>query len=251
VHCKWYGAHVSTQIVRDKSHLENDATQYGDGVVHSRSPGRSRHSSSSATRRESKELTRQALLKAALKLLSKNSFDSISLREVTREAGITPTAFYRHFDDMEELGLVLVEDSFRSLRDMMRVARADPSLYNDALRLSIRVLVNHVHEHEGHMRFIARERHGGVRRLRRAIRRELELFGDELANDLANFPVVGAWTSDDRRMLAGLVVETMVQMAAELLEASPEEEAVIEARTERMLQLVLVGVPNWRSAPSP
>ena len=55
---------------------------------------------SSRSREEAKVLTRQALLRAALKLLSRNSFDSISLREVTKEAGISPTAFYRHFDDM-------------------------------------------------------------------------------------------------------------------------------------------------------
>lgn len=200
------------------------------------------------SRRESKELTRQALLKASLKLLSKNSFDSISLREVTREAGISPTAFYRHFDDMEELGLILVEDSFKSLREMLRVARADPSLMNDAIRRSIDVVVRHVHENEGHMRFIARERHGGVRRLRRAIRRELELFGDELANDMSVFPIISDWSTEDRRMLAGIVVETMVAVAAELLEASPDESDAITKRAERQLTLVFVGVPGWKSA---
>lgn len=199
------------------------------------------------SRRESKELTRQALLRAALKLLSKNSFDSISLREVTREAGISPTAFYRHFDDMEELGLILVEDSFRSLKEMLRVARADPSMFNDAIRRSINVLANHVRENEGHMRFIARERHGGVRRLRRAIRRELELFGDEFENDMAQFPILRDWSEPDRRMFAGIVVEQMVSMAAELIEASPDEEMAITVQTERQLRMVFVGVAGWRS----
>ncbi|WP_351079748.1 TetR family transcriptional regulator, partial [Shewanella sp. CAL98-MNA-CIBAN-0140] len=36
------------------------------------------------------------------------SFSSISLRQVTREVGVVPTAFYRHFDDMESLGQALV-----------------------------------------------------------------------------------------------------------------------------------------------
>ena len=83
----------------------------------------SRRSYSSQSRDESKGLTRQALMRAALKLLSRNSFDSISLREVTKEAGISPTAFYRHFDDMEELGLALVDESFESLHAMVRSAR--------------------------------------------------------------------------------------------------------------------------------
>ena len=213
--------------------------------MHKRVPRVTGRRPSTSSRREGKELTRQALLRAALKLLSRNSFDSISLREVTREAGISPTAFYRHFDGMEELGLVLVEESFGSLRQMLRTARADPNMYHDAIRRSVVAVVQHVRDHGGHMRFIARERHGGVRLLRRAINRELQLFSDELSVDLAAFPIIGTWPTDDRRMFAGLVVETMVAMAAALIDASPDEEAEIEARTERQLRLIALGVPYW------
>jgi AcrR family transcriptional regulator len=199
------------------------------------------------SRREGKELTRQALVRAALKLLSRNSFDSISLREVTREAGITPTAFYRHFDDMEELGLVLVEESFGSLRQMVRTARADPNLYHDAIRRSVAAVVQHVSDHQGHMRFIARERYGGVRRLRRAINRELQLFTDELSIDLAAFPFIGEWPMDDRRMFADLIVETMVSISAELLDANPGEEDAIAERAVRQLRLISLGAALWRS----
>lgn len=240
---------MSTEMLCDIGHIEAVVAQYPAEVVHERSHRSRSSSSSSSSRRESKELTRQALVRAALKLLSKNSFDSISLREITREAGITPTAFYRHFDDTEELGLVLVEESFVSLREMMRVARSDPSMYNDAIRGSIKVLQEHVRNYEGHMRFIARERHGGVRRLRRAIRRELELFSDELAVDLAAFPIVGDWSVEDRRMFSALIVETMVAMAGELIDASPGEEAVITERTENQMRLIFVGVPGWRGRP--
>ena len=203
------------------------------------------------SRSESKELTRQALLRGALKLLARNSFDSISLREVTREAGVSPTAFYRHFDDMEELGLVLVEESFGSLRQMLRSSRADPTMYTHAIRRSVEVVVIHVHDHESHMRFIARERYGGVRRLRRAIRRELGLFADELAVDLVAFPVISGWSTDDRRMFAALITETMVAMAAELTDAGRDEEPDIVARTTRQMQLITVGVPNWAPARRP
>jgi AcrR family transcriptional regulator len=222
----------------------------------SRTHGASRHAtrpssgSRSASRRESKELTRQALLRAALALLARQSFDSISLREVTRRAGITPTAFYRHFDDMEELGLVLVEESFGTLRHMLRVARSDPTLPTRAIRGSIEVVVRHVDEHEEHMRFISRERYGGVRRLRRAIRRELQLFGDELALDLAAFPGLDAWTPEDRRMFAAQLTETMVHMSAELLDARGEERDELIGRSERQLRLLVLGAMQWRSGES-
>lgn len=214
--------------------------------MHDRVPSHVSTRRPSSSRRESKELTRQALLRAALKLLSRNSFDSISLREVTREAGITPTAFYRHFDDMEELGLVLVEESFGSLREMVRKARSDPQMFHDAIRRSVAAVVQHVRDHAGHMRFIARERHGGVRRLRRAINRELQLFADELSIDLAAFPVIGEWPLDDRRMFAGLIVETMVTISAELLDANPGEEQAIADRAVRQLRLISLGAPHWR-----
>jgi AcrR family transcriptional regulator len=201
-----------------------------------------RHHSSS--REESKELTRQALIRAALRLLAQNSFDSLSLREVTREAGISPTAFYRHFDDMEELGLVLVEESFGSLGEMLRDARRQ-SFSGDTIKRSLAVVVMHMHNHTPHFRFIARERHGGVRRLRRAINRELQLFADELAVDLVAMPGVDAWSTEDRRLLAGLITETIIQMVAELLETGIDEEPAIVLRTTKQLRLVSLGVPSW------
>jgi AcrR family transcriptional regulator len=199
----------------------------------------------SATRLQSKELTRQALIGAALKLLSQSSFDGLSLREVTREAGITPTAFYRHFEDMDELSLVLVEDSFQSLGEMLRDARSRTSFDGDTIRRSLDVVVQHMHAHTAHFRFITRERYGGVRRLRRAINRELQLFADELAIDLVAMPGVDRWSTDDRRMLAGVITETIITMVAELLELGPEDERAVVERTKRQLRLISLGVPEW------
>lgn len=70
----------------------------------SRSGSRSRDASPS--REAKKEATRRAIVTAALTLLEERSFATLSLREVTREAGIAPAAFYRHFESMEALGLV-------------------------------------------------------------------------------------------------------------------------------------------------
>ena len=199
----------------------------------------------SPSRERSKALTRAALLRAALKLLSRNSFDSISLREVTKEAGISPTAFYRHFDDMEELGLALVDESFGSLREMLRDARADPAMVANAIDRSVETVVLAAGRNRLHFRFIARERYGGVKRIRKAIRRELQLFADELAVDLAVFPFVRDWTVEDRRMLASLFAETMIHMTAELLDADATEAEELVERTRRQLILVNLGVPTW------
>ena len=74
------------------------------------------------TRDEQKQLTRRAIIDAALELSAERGFSSVSLRSVARKAGIAPNAFYRHFSDMEELGLSLVDEIGLSLRQLIRLA---------------------------------------------------------------------------------------------------------------------------------
>ena len=56
-------------------------------------------------KKEEKDRVRDELLHAALRLGAAHGFASLGLREVAREAAIAPTSFYRHFEDMEALGL--------------------------------------------------------------------------------------------------------------------------------------------------
>jgi AcrR family transcriptional regulator len=213
-------------------------------IVHGRTP------EDGDTRQERKQRTRQALLDAALELLEGQSFSSLSLRQVTRTAGIVPTAFYRHFENMEELGLVLIDESFRTLRAMIRAARTDPRTDGHLIRNSVAILVGYVHEHDTHFRFIARERFGGVVALRQAIGLEIRLFASELASDLARFPYLDRWSTEDLQMLAGLMVNAMVSTAEAILDAPPKDpaaEAEIVATAERQLRMIALAVPQWHS----
>jgi AcrR family transcriptional regulator len=207
------------------------------------------HTRSVNTRSDQKQRTREALLDAALRALDTQSFSSLSLREVTREAGVVPTAFYRHFENMEDLGLALVDDSFRTLRQMIRAARENPAP-DHVIRRSVEILVRHVHEHRLHFRFIVREHYSGVAALRNAIRNEIRLFSSELATDLARFPGLNRWTTEDLHMLASLIVTAMVSTTEAILDApadSPEAEAEIVRLSEKQLRLVTLGAAQWRS----
>ena len=76
------------------------------------------------SREDKKRQTRKSLMDAALMLVGKgDNFSSISLREVAKNAGVVPTSFYRHFSDMDELGLTLVDEAGLTLRQLMRQAR--------------------------------------------------------------------------------------------------------------------------------
>ena len=209
--------------------------------------GRSREGPS---REERKEATRRAIVAAALKLLDDRSFSGLSLREVTREAGIVPAAFYRHFESMEALGLVLIDESFRTLRDMLRGARAGKLDPNRVIESSVEIVVASVTERREHWRFIGRERSSGVTVLRYAIRTEFRLLTSELATDLARFPGLNAWSTDDLNILATLFVNSMI-VVAEAFEDAQSAEALEEIRRTavKQLRLIVIGVNGWRSNP--
>ncbi|AYJ50221.1 TetR family transcriptional regulator [Rhodococcus sp. P1Y] len=199
------------------------------------------------TRAERKERTRQALIDGTLDLLRDRSFASVSLREVTRSAGIVPTAFYRHFASMEDLGVALVEDSMRMLRQMLRDARKDPSIKNATE--SLRILVRQVRSHEDQFRFLARERYGGVTEVRRAFATELRMFVSELTIDLSRMPGLERWDITDLEMAADLIVSTMLTATVGLLEIDrpgSENERELLRRTEQQVRLIVLGMGGWK-----
>lgn len=211
---------------------------------------RSRSGTSRRSQEERRRHTRQALLDAALlQIEAGESVESLSLRSVARAAGVVPTAFYRHFASMDELGLTLVEESFRTLRAMLREARESLPPQH-VIRRSVEILVDQVREHRLHFVFVVRVGYTGNTVLRHAVRSEIRLLTSELATDLARFPVLREWTTDDLQMLAGLLVNTMISTVAAMLDApvaAPEAEAEIARNAERQLRIIMLGVPSWRS----
>lgn len=204
----------------------------------------------SQTRAERKERTRQRLLDVTLRLIADRSLASISLREVAREAGIVPTAFYRHYASMDALGVDLVDDAMRPLRQMIREVRRDRTARADIIADTVAVLARQVREHPDQFRFLTRERYGGVAAVRRAIATELRLFTSELTVDLARLTTGYDWSTDDLEMAAGLMVAAMLSTVMDLLETDqrhPEDAVALLDKAERQLRLIALGMGEWRS----
>ncbi|WP_107705563.1 TetR family transcriptional regulator [Nocardioides allogilvus] len=199
------------------------------------------------SRSERKERTRRAILDAALQLTEDSSLVAISLRQVAKEVGIVPTAFYRHFESVESLGLALVDESFESLRGLLREVWLRSPQFQDYIDGSLPVLAEHVRAHRAHYSFIARERAAGPPRVREAIRHEIELISRELATDVARLPDGQAFSTDHLNLLADLIVSFVVTTAERLIE-DPGAEARILADTRTQLRMLMVGAINWRSA---
>jgi AcrR family transcriptional regulator len=198
------------------------------------------------SRAEQKERTRRAILDAALGLSAETGLAALSLRQVAKEVGIVPTAFYRHFDSIDALGLALVEESFASLREVLRDVRRGRPAPREIIRTSVDALAEHAEEKRGHFGFIARERAAGPPVVREAVRRQLELFEHELATDLARLSGP-TWSSEDLQVVSQLIVTAMVATVEDLLAADTRGRAEVRERAEKQLRMLVVGALHWRS----
>ncbi|MDH2272742.1 TetR family transcriptional regulator [Moraxella porci] len=219
-------------------------------------------------REQKKRQTRQAFFNAVLDLcMSGQGYSSISLRQVTREVGVVPTAFYRHFDDMESLGKALVEDELGSalamLREHMQLGRKRS--FDRQIAKSVQLFFKAVNAQPRYWQFIASERFGGSEAVRRAISEQIATFAKIMSEDLGMQPAFEHISIEDRYLLAETGVNLSFSWIIDWLDltympdlmdeddrpSKDELEAKKQAmlhRCTRQMQMVLYGAYNWKSS---
>jgi AcrR family transcriptional regulator len=202
------------------------------------------------SRAERKQRTRNHLLESALRLMSEGrSFTSLGLREITRAAGVVPASFYRHFRDLDELAMALVEETGLTLRRLLREARTAgvPPLH--IIRRSVEIYLRYVENHRLHIMFMAGERWGGSPLIRRAIRYEVQHFTTEMAQDLRELSLLPGLSMPTLQMICGLVVNTMLNAASDILDLPPDQPQVEQELIENFvsqLRVIFLGASQWR-----
>lgn len=189
--------------------------------------------------------TREALVEAVLELVKVKSFDNISLREVTRTAGISPAAFYRHFDNMEQLGLTIVHESFELLRIGFKEARS-PRDSRDGLR-SLEIIRDFHTNYPARFRFIIAEVNG-VEPIRQAIYAQWQILEEDLIDDLRTFEGLEHLSRESHRMIASVIKSVIVNSASEqfLHSSSEEEQQAAFHLSVSQLRLVMIGARLWK-----
>lgn len=66
-------------------------------------------------------------MRAAERALDRGGYEALSIRELSREVGVSDTAFRRHFRDKQALLETLAAEGFRRLGQVLRLAAADPA----------------------------------------------------------------------------------------------------------------------------
>jgi len=197
------------------------------------------------TRAQQKEKTRRTIIDAAFHLLSQErSFSSLSLREVTREAGIAPTSFYRHFEDMEELGLTLVDEGGVALRQLMRKARQRMRDEGSVISTSVETFMEFIQSSPHVFRLLLRERTGISLAFRKAVSRELQYFVVELADYIQH---AQGYPAAEARIQADAMVILVFNAGAEALDSKVVERKQLTKKAIIQLRYVARGADRLRN----
>jgi len=194
-------------------------------------------------RAEQKKATRHAILQAALRLSADRGFSSLSLRGVAAEAGIAPTSFYRHFENIDDLGLALVDEVGLSLRRLIREARRRVANRDatSVTRAAIETFMEFAVADATLFRLLLGEGAGSTAPFRRGIAKEIARFTDDLGDDLS------AAAAEIGKPLAnvGLAAEAMVTIAFNLgaaaIDLSDAERRMVVDRIITEVRMVMRG----------
>lgn len=72
------------------------------------------------SRKEQKELTRNEIIKSALKVMRDKGIDATQISDITKEAGVAQGTFYVHFKNKDELLNIVLGQFNQRIADIMR-----------------------------------------------------------------------------------------------------------------------------------
>lgn len=187
-------------------------------------------------------ISREDLINAALKLLGpQRSISSLSLREVARAADIAPNSFYRHFKDMDELAIALIDQAGRSLRKIIGEARQSASPQKSVIRTSTESFIRQLNADEALLHILLREGSVGSPAFKAAVERELTFFEEELCADLVRLGNAKGKPLFAPELVAKGMTRLVFEMGTRAMDLPEEHQTDIMEDTIVMLRMILIG----------
>lgn len=107
-----------------------------DNVTASKAPGRR---STSGTRAERGERSRETILDAAISLFAERGYDGVSLDDVTARSGVKRSLILYYYKNKDELWRVAAEEVARLFNTAVAVKLAEVSPPDDAARIRVNI----------------------------------------------------------------------------------------------------------------
>lgn len=211
---------------------------------------------------------KRLLMDAALRLTSTSrSLSSLGLRELAREAGLNPNTFYRHFRDVDDLGLTVIGEITRLLRQPLRDLRREaaqravrddgptvPKLLGIDLgrgrrvcHETVQLFFDFVAEHPEAFIIGVRELHGASPVLREALRQVMDDFAEDMAEDIIEFKLLpGIVSAAAVRQVSGIISRSLFEQSLDYI-GQPQRRDAIRALAEEQIVMLFTAASVLRS----
>lgn len=188
-------------------------------------------------------IDRQDLIAAALKLVGPHrSVSTLSLREVAREADIAPNSFYRHFRDMDELAIALIDLAGGSLRRIIREARLRISMAEGGvIRPSVESFMEQLGAEEKLLHILLREGTVGSDAFKQAVERELRSFEEELREDLVRLSTINGDPLYRADLTARAITRLVFAMGGSAMDLPAEQRKRVTEDMVEMVTMIMAG----------
>lgn len=188
-------------------------------------------------------ISREDIIDAALRLVGPNrSISTLSLREITREAGIAPNSFYRHFKSTEELAVCIIELAGSTLRDVIGEARFKAQELNKGIvRMSVETFMQQLHSDGHYLPILLREGVVGSNQFKDAVRQQLDFFEQELTEDLVAIAKRSHQNPMAPNLIARAITRLVFTMGADALETPNEKHAAMIDEMVIMIKMLITG----------
>lgn len=184
---------------------------------------------------------KRLLMEAAVRLASRLSCaQSVSLRELAREAGLNHNTFYRHFSSQDALLEEIVAEFGQQLREGLTQARQDAPSLADITPTVVGWTLDFALAHQAVFTIAMRERFGPPGPIRHAIEAMLTQLQDDMLRELQARAALPALPEATLLPILAIIIDQIFKMCHAHIEA-PERRAerLLEARA--MFETLMIG----------
>ncbi len=187
-------------------------------------------------------IVREDLLAAALALLGPHrSVSTLSLREVARAAQVAPNSFYRHFRDIDELAVTLIEQAGTSLRTIIGQARHRASPERSVVRSSVEAFFEQLRANDKHLHLLLREGTAGSDAFKQAVDRQLTFFEEELRIDLIRLAEAADAPLYEPALASRAITRLVFAVGASAMDLPQTRDPLLIEELSTMVRMIVTG----------
>jgi AcrR family transcriptional regulator len=211
---------------------------------------------------EQKKKTSNALIKAAIEICEDEGYASLSIRSVARKVGIAPTSFYRHYRDIDELGIAIVDKAksvlincFQQIRNKISenfvnntdsseqtfqsiesVVRPFVETFIECMKENSQLLCLFFQERTGHSKYMRKAISEGIDNLVILLSQDLKRIAQNFSQEISEFSF----------MAEAMIALASYDSVAMILDQKCDNSQMIEVLIKK-LNLLLLGASKYIS----